>query len=194
MKKKLYIRLLMVVVSVLMYVAQGHAQCPATCTYTEANGPNINMSGNETLCITSNTGSLNINFNGSNNVICVAPGVTWTQTSGLNFSGVTVNVYGTWVMNATLNANSTSVINIQTGANFETNSTGFGNNLTINNAGTALFTATSNINNQGNFTFNNTAGATLTATATSLFVVGNGNSFDNYGTMTFSNLENQEAI
>ena len=192
MKSKFYAHFFSVTLF-LFGAVWSYAQCPATCTYTEANGPNINMNGNETLCITANTGNLFINFNGSNNTICIAPGVTWTQTNGLNLNGVTINVYGTWEFNANINANSASVINIYADGTMTTNTSGFGSNLTINNSGTLNFTNSGAISNQGNFILNNNATGEINALTTTNFLIGNGNTFNNYGTATLANAENSEA-
>ncbi len=187
--------------SVFLLVFASHqavqAQCPATCTFTApSGGTSFNLNGNQILCITGNVGDLNLNISGTGNVICVAPGVTWTQTNGISFNGgTTINVFGTFNMNGGYNFNSAVVVNVRAGGTLNTNTGGFNSNLTMNNEGTVNFTSTGAINNQGTFTFNNlTTTATLSATATTLFKFGNGNSVENAGIMTFSNLENEEAI
>ncbi len=130
-----------------------------------------------------------------NNKICVATGVTWTQTSGLNLGGTTIDVYGTANLNGSFTVNSAAFINVKPGAIANTNSTGFGNNLTINNEGTFNYTSTSGISHQGSFVFNNIGvSSILNATANTLFVIGNGSTFTNAGTMNFKSLENSEAL
>ncbi len=191
------LRLLIMLALLLLGQQVARGQCPATCTFTApAGGTNYNLNGNQSLCITGNVpGGLSINFNGSSNTICVASGVTWTQPAGGNFSGVTINVFGTFTMNGNYNFNTPVVINVQPGGTLNTDASGFGANLLIRNEGRVIFTATGPITHQSSFSYiNATATATLSATATSLFKVGNGNTFLNFGTMTFSNLENEEAM
>lgn len=179
-----------------------NAQCPGTCTYTYNGSGNTNftLNGGETLCITGNAPSgLNINFNGSGvNTICISPGVSWTQAFGFNVSGnLVINNYGTFNMNGSYNINSggTMQVNNQPGATLNTDSQGFGSGLTITNSSTMTWTATAGINNQGTFQlYNDTPTSIMTATATSLFKIGNGNTFENYGIFTVSNLENEEAF
>ncbi|NBB22419.1 DUF11 domain-containing protein [Runella sp. CRIBMP] len=179
-----------------------HAQCPGTCTYTYngSGSTNFTLNGGETLCITGNAPTgLNINFNGSGvNTICISPGVSWTQAFGFNVSGnLVINNYGTFNMNGSYNINGggTMQVNNNPGATLNTNSTGFGTGVVITNSGTMTWTATSAINNQGTFQlYNDTPTSIMTATATSLFKIGNGNTFENYGLFTVSNLENEEAF
>lgn len=179
-----------------------NAQCPGTCTYTYngSGSTNFTLNGGETLCITGNAPSgLNINFNGSGvNTICISPGVSWTQAFGFNVSGnLVINNYGTFNMNGSYNINGggTMEVNNQAGATLNTDSQGFGSGVIITNSSTMTWTATSAINNQGTFQlYNDTPTSIMTATATSLFKIGNGNTFENYGIFTVSNLENEEAF
>ncbi|AXE17335.1 hypothetical protein DR864_06115 [Runella rosea] len=179
-----------------------NAQCPGTCTYTYngSGSTNFTLNGGETLCITGNAPSgLNINFNGSGvNTICISPGVSWTQAFGFNVSGnLVINNYGTFNMNGSYNINGggTMEVNNNAGATLNTDSQGFGSGVIIRNSSTMTWTATSGINNQGTFQlYNDTPTSIMTATATSLFKIGNGNTFENYGIFTVSNLENEEAF
>ncbi|MFY7908645.1 MAG: hypothetical protein ACOVO2_03780, partial [Emticicia sp.] len=174
---------------------QSYSQC-TSCTFTApSGGTSFNLNGNQTLCITANTGDLSININGTGNRICVATGVTWTQTSGLNLGGTTIDVHGTYNFNNSFTVNSAATINVRPGGTINTNQTSFGNNLTINNEGTFTFTATSQINTQGTFVFNNIGtSSVLNATSTSLFFIGTGTTFTNQGLMNFGNLENSDAL
>lgn len=192
-----FLRLLSVLGLLMAQQTLVRAQCPATCTFSytgTGSGTNFTLNGNQSLCITANAPQLSINFNGTSNTICVASGVTWTQSGGGNFANVAINVFGTFNMDGGYNFNSPAIVNVKPGARLNTNTGGFNANLTINNEGAVTFTNTGAISHQGNFTFRNlTTTSSLSATATTLFKFGNGNFVENAGTMTFSNLENEEA-
>ena len=191
MKQKLLI--LWILGNLWLVVQSGYGQCTTGCTYTATSNGNYNLNGSQKICITSNVSDLNINFNGSGNSICVGSGVTWTQSNGGNFSGVTIDVYGTFVMNGNYNFNGPVVVNVQVGGVLQTNSTGFGSNLTINNYGKVTYTTAGSINNQGTFSLTNFASATLTAPNSTLFKMDSGTGLLNYGTIVLPNLENQDA-
>jgi len=196
------ILLLLFTVTNFFLIPAGYAQCPATCDFTyDGSTTSFTLNGGKTLCITTNSTSsdLNISISGSTaNVICIAPGVTWTQSSGMNINGpLIINNYGTFNMNGSYNVNggATFEVNNNAGGTLNTDSQGFGAGVTIRNSSNMTWTATNNINNSGTFMlYNDTPTAVMTATATSLFKIGNGNTFENYGTFTVSNLENEEAI
>lgn len=169
------------------------AQC-VNCTFNATvSNANFNLNGNDTLCITANVSNLNINFNGSGNKICVASGITWTQSSGFNAANASIDVYGDFIMNGSYNFNSPVIINVKPGATLTTNSSGFGNNLTINNEGTVNFTNTSNITFNGTFVFNNLLGGSLNALSTPKFFLGNGSTLHNDGSVHLANYENEEG-
>ena len=191
MKSKFYSISILVLAS-FIHSTVVEAQCPVSCTYTSpSGGSNFNMNGNETLCITGNVTNLNINFNGTGNVICVAPGATWTQTNDMSLSGVTINIYGTLEMNATnITANSPVEFHVQIGGVMNTNTNQYGSNFTIVNEGDLNFTATSQVTFQG--TLNNFASGDVVATAPSLFLF-LAATVTNDGIMTFGELENTES-
>jgi hypothetical protein len=82
-------------------------------------------------------------------------------------------------------------LNVHPGATLNSN-VSFGNGMTINNEGTVNFTFT-NASFNGTFVFNNQAGATMNVPNATNFVMGNNSTFNNYGTMHITNLENEEA-
>lgn len=172
------------------------AQC-STCSFTAATGGNYTLSGNQTLCVTGNVGDFTLTSSGVGNKICVAPGATWTISSGLNFStSLTIDVYGTLNANGSYNVNGTgnqAVFNIKVGGVMNTNTGGFSNNIRINNEGKLTFTNTAQISNSGTFTLVNATTGVMSATATSLFLLGTNTYVENYNSMTFSNLENSES-
>lgn len=175
------------------------AQC-TSCTYTATtSGGNFSLNGNETLCITANVSNLNINMNGTGNVICVASGVTWIQDFLTLQGGVTVNVYGTldnsqqsW-SGVSVNGGTACTIDVKAGGTMKTISGGFGNNLTISNSGTLNFTTTNNISIVGSFILNNTATGVVNAMSTPKFEIGNSATVHNYGTINLANCENAEG-
>ena len=171
------------------------AQC-STCSFTAVTGGNYNLTGNQTICVTGNVGDFNMNTSGTGNKICVAPGATWSISSGLNFNAsLTIDVYGTLNANGNYNVNGSAlpIFNIHTGATMNTNTGGFGAGLTINNDGALTFTNTS-ISNAGSFSLINTTTGVVSATATdATLTFGQGSYVQNSGQMTFSNLENSES-
>ncbi|RYC67187.1 hypothetical protein [Spirosoma sordidisoli] len=173
------------------------AQC-TTCTrsYTGVgSGTDFSsLNSGETLCILANVGNISIDQNKTGIRICVAPGVTWTQTNALAANSISITVNGTFVLNGGLNLNGNSTIAVSAGASLSTNITNINAGLLINNAGQVTFTANSAVTTTGgSFTFANGAGATLTATAPPNFVAGNSTTYTNAGTMVFSSLEDSEA-
>lgn len=162
--------------------------CTSGCNYvvTDNNSAqNVNPNG-QTVCIRGNVSMSNMNFNGSNNVLCIASG--YTLTGSFNPGNVTINVYGTFNFSGNVNSNVT--INIYSGGNM----TFSGNNLnagTINNSGTLTFSNTGQVSIQG-VTINNNSGGVVNGTAPSKVQINQGN-FTNNGTATFTNLENQEG-
>ena len=184
----------------LLFLQQNmSAQC-TSCTYTATtSGGSFSLNGNETLCITANVSNLNINMNGSGNIICVASGVTWIQDFLTLQGGVTVNVYGTidnsqqsW-SSISVNGGTACTIDIKAGGTMQTIAGGFGNNLTINNSGILNFTATGNISHAGSFILNNAASGVVNAMSTPKFEIGNNVTVHNYGTLNLANCENAEG-
>ena len=174
-----------------------NAQCTG-CTITASPGGNYNLNSGDVLCITSSLGNLGLNVNGGK--ICVASGVTWTQTSGFNTaSGFVINVYGSMVVgpSANIGFNGSTTFNVFQGGSLEVQSNGFNSNnqLTVNNEGNVSFTNTGSTVFQG--TFNNRPTGTLTATmqpgSSDVFKFANGSIVTNEGIMTFTNLENEET-
>ncbi len=181
--------------TLLLTAHVSESQC-ASCSVSASSNGSYNLSGNQTLCITADVNSLNINLNGANNTICVASGVAWTHTGNLSFnSATTINVYGTFNMNGSYNFNGPLLINVKPGGQLNTNTSGFQNNVTINNEGTVTFTRTGTVSHTGTtFYFNNVgADSRLIATAPSQFIFGNGTSVTNQGTMDFRNIENADS-
>lgn len=173
------------------------AQCTSGCTYTYSgvspnNNTNVNLNGNQKLCITGNAGNLSINFNGSNNSICINDGVTWTQSNGLNFSaGTIIDVNGgtfTWSGSNNFNG-SGNVINVGTSGTLNMGMTNapFNGNMSINNAGNLNFTAGGT---QTMTRLNLTNSGTVTKSSGKLFF--DKGSVSNSGTMNIAVLENQE--
>jgi hypothetical protein len=173
-----------------------HAQCP-TGNFTAVSGGNYTLDGNKTLIISSNVGNISLNISNNDNVICIAPGVTWTQSNQTNFNGsVNINVYGTFNYNSNDNFNSStaSYINVQTGGALNTNTSGIGSKLLINNQGTTTFTHTGTVQFKESFAFYNFGpDSKLIATAPSMVVFGNNTVICNWGTMEFESLENADA-
>ena len=176
----------------------GQAQC-TTCNFTAATNGSYNLTGNQTICVTGNVGDFTMNVSGTGNKICIAPGATWTISSGINFSAnLTFDVYGTLNANGSYNVNTGAkpVFNVYTGATMNTNTGGFSNGIAINNDGTLNFTApaSTTISNTGSFSLINSATGVVSATvANSYFVFGQNGYVENSGLMTFSNLENSES-
>lgn len=181
------------ILALLAFAKSASAQCSG-CTYTApSGGTNFNFNGNETLCITANTGQIGWNMNGSNNTICLATGVVWDQPFGGNFgNGAVVDIYGTLNLSGGVNVNGTATFNIHPGGVVNRADGGFGNGLTINNEGTFNFLgATQSFT--GTFVFNNMTGGSLNALEATLFEIGNNATFNNVGTMHIANLENGEG-
>lgn len=146
----------------------------------------INMSGtynatagSDYYCITAN--GINVSFNnlGAGDTICVAPGITYTMPSDLNYNGLVTFI-------------------ISAGATAELPGSGSNGNVKINNYGTLKFTqmgGTVNfIANGGSvMKIDNYAGATVNALMVCSVVFGNGSDFFNEGAMNFNNLELAEA-
>lgn len=178
-----------------LYVAgqSSHAQC-TTCSFSAVNGGNYSLANGSKLCINSNIPiGINLSFDGLGNSICVGKGITWKQTGINNFSGVTIDVQGTLIINDIYSANGPVVINVLAGGTLVTTTGGFGSNLTINNYGSTTFTTGNVITNQGTCTLNNFAGGTFEAPNTALFIMAPGSSLVNFGALSTSNLENQNA-
>lgn len=177
----------------MLNVLIASAQC-SVCTFTASTGGNYDgSSGAVTLCFTSNTGNVNINNWGTDDVICINNGITWTQTNSFNIAGI-INVNeGTFNMNFSPNFNSSATINIANGGFLNTNVTNLNgsNNLTINNSGTVTFTASSGVTLQ-NITINNASSGIIDGLTPSSVTIVGGN-YTNNGSMLFANLENNEA-
>lgn len=172
-----------------------YAQCTGCSFSAPTDGTNFNFTNNQVLCITANTTNLSWNMNGANSKICVAPNVTWTQSSGGNFSGnVTIDVYGTFIMNGNYNVNGNTIINVHPTGILTRDDGGLGSKVTINNEGTVNFNSANTINFQDTFVFNNLSGATLNAPNTINFFIGNGANFTNDGMMKLANAENSEGF
>ena len=146
----------------------------------------INMSGtynatggSDYYCITASGLTVNFNNLGVGDTICVAPGVTYTMPSNLNYNGLVTFI-------------------ISAGATAELPGGGSNGNVKINNYGTLKFTQMGGtvtfIANGGSvMKIDNYAGATLNALMVCSVVFGNGTDFFNEGTMNFNNLELAEA-
>jgi hypothetical protein len=173
-----------------------NAQCPAG-DFTAVTGGQYTLDGNKTLIISANVGNITLNISNTGNVICIAPGVTWTQTNQTNFNGsVNINVYGTFNYNSNDNFNSSvaSYINVQPDGALNTNTSGIGSKLLINNQGTTTFTNTGNVQFRDAFAFYNFGpNSKLIATAPSMVVFGSNTVICNWGTMEFASLENADA-
>ncbi|KAA5532107.1 hypothetical protein F0919_15000 [Taibaiella lutea] len=169
-------------------------QCNSGCNITVTNDPNtwnnVNPNG-QTVCVTGNATLSNMNFNGSNNVLCIKTGVTLTGSQNLSLSNVTVSVYGTLEFNGNINSNVT--VNIYSGGTFKYSGTSLSNGV-FNNSGTMIFTNTGQVSIQGAKITNNTGGV-FTATAPSKVTILNGTNypFTNNGTVSFSNVENNDG-
>ncbi|AWV98734.1 hypothetical protein [Arcticibacterium luteifluviistationis] len=171
-----------------------YSQC-TTCdiTYTGSGDSNINFSGNQTLCITGNSGNLNINFNGTNNTICIADGVSWTQTNGLNLSsGTTINVNNGTLTSGGMNFNgSGSSINVGGSGvlNWAASGSNGNGNITINNDGALNFTNAGDQSFSG-LILNNTG---TVSKASGEFKLGTSSVVTNSGTMNLADFESEEA-
>src|SRR5438105_67478 len=112
---RLIITTLLFILTAQLAVAQ---QCNTGCNYVVTSNSNtwnnINPNG-QTICVTGNATLGGVNFNGSNNVLCIASGVT--LTSNMNLDKVTVNVYGTFDFSGNING-STVTVNIYSGGTF----------------------------------------------------------------------------
>lgn len=142
--------------------SNSYSQCSG-CTITQGEGSSgeIDVNGNETICVTG-TSTFGIrNANGSNNVICVAPGATWSPATGSNYSNMTIDVYGTFNV-SNLAGNGAMVINVKSGGvlNFEGND--IPRSYTINNEGVVNFTLDGSINVEGNL-YNTTTTSIVSA-------------------------------
>jgi len=122
-----------------------------------------------------------MNFNGSNNVLCIASGITFSAS--FNPGNVTINVYGTFNFNGNVNSNVTfnvyngGTLNIANGINSVTinnnsggtvniNSGSSSSGLTVTNAGTFNFSGSQFLNgsitNTGTFNENGSGSITNT--------------------------------
>jgi len=147
---------------------------------------NIDMNGGKTACVKGNVSISSMNFNGSNNTICIASG--YTLTGSFSPGNVTINIYGTF--NFSGNVNSNVIFNIYSGGKLTFSGTNL-NAGTINNSGTLTFSNTGQISIQG-VTITNNTGGSIIGTAPGKVQINQG-SFTNNGTATFTNLENQEG-
>lgn len=168
-------------------------QCSTGCNYIVTSNSNSwnNINPNsETVCVTGNATLGNMNFNGSNNVLCIKSGVT--LTSNANLDKVTVNVYGTFDFSGNINGAAVTV-NIYSGGTFKYSGNSLSNGV-FNNSGTMIFTNTGQVLIQGAKITNNTGGV-FTATAPSKVTILNGVSypFTNNGSVSFSNVENNDG-
>lgn len=116
-----------------------------------------------------------MNIGGSNNVICVNSGVTFT--AGFTSQSVTINVYGTLNLNGSLNSNVT--LNVYNGGKLYA-----GSNANLNS------TSTVNVQNGGLYKGSNVSGGTITIASGGTFEhTGNtisGGTFNNSGTILLS--------
>lgn len=200
------------------------ADC-TNCTYVlpgSGYDQNFAYMNSTTLCINGNMSISNMNFNGSNNVLCIYSGVTFGGS--FNPGNVTINVYGTFNFSGNVNSNVTfnvynggvlnisnslgsGTINNNTGGTINMTSGNASSNMTISNSGTLNYAATqllnSSITNSGNFNLttngqisiqnvNITNNGTLTATIPSK-VLSNQGTFTNNGTVNIAYVENQEG-
>lgn len=183
----------------LLFLSSAHTygQCPEG-NFTAVSGGQYTLDGNKTLLISSSVDNITLNISNSNNVICIAPGATWTQSNQTNFNGsVNINVYGTFNYNSNdnFNGNLISYINVQEGGALNTNTSGMGSNLLINNQGTTTFTTKGDVQFRNSFSFYNAgAKSKLIATSPAMVIFGTNTTICNSGVMDFGSLENADAL
>jgi|GEM_PF-4399760 len=146
-----------------------NAQC-TSCTYTyNGSGNNYNLSAGQTLCIQSGTFSGNVNFNGNDITICIAPGATYSPNNfsfrtgmkilnngTLNISGANVDgaasIENNGVVNVNGNLNYNNVLNVTNGVKAVWN-----NNTNFELKRTSVFTNEGIVNANAEFNSESTA-------------------------------------
>ena len=184
--------------SLLLFVTRNtSAQCPAG-DFTAISGGAYVLDGNKTLIISSSVDNLKLTVSNSGNLICIAPGVTWTQETLTTFNGsVNINVYGIFDYNSidNFNGNLASYINVQEGGSLNTNITEIGSNLLINNQGTTTFTSEKIVRFNDSFAlYNFGANSKLIATKPEKVIFGSNTTICNWGNMEYTSLENADAM
>lgn len=172
------------------------AQCNSCDFFAPSGGTNFNLTGNQKICITANTGNLGINFNGLNNSICVAPGITWTQNNLNIGNGATLDVYGTIVNSNTINTlgGGGNIINIHPTGEIVSQTNKIPSDLVLNNENILTLLSANKINISGNgITVNNLASGVITAPNTINFFLGTDIVVNNEGLVDVANLENEEG-
>ncbi len=192
------------------------AQCTTGCNQSVSTNtmPGTNNFSN-TFCITTGSSlTYNKNFDMNGGTVCIGPNVTFSASGG-NYNGNwTINNYGTFTRNLSLNSGQTfnnygtftgsltlnggTVVNYN-GASLTPSSFTFnGGSFTNNSGGTATFSSSISVNSgatfvnngilniAGNLTLNSSASATLNGTTTISGAVTNNGNLTTGGSLTIS--------